>query len=93
MRSPPNQKLTSTQQVTEDYNKMTAESKYATLYWHEYAPQVVQRYNLKPSGKERYNGPCPHCGGTDRFWINNHNGELRVNCNQCGDVRGSTLRL
>ena len=85
MRSPPNQKLTSTQQVTEDYNKMTAESKYATLYWHEYAPQVVQRYNLKPSGKERYNGPCPHCGGTDRFWINNHNGELRVNCNQCGD--------
>lgn len=64
---------------------MTAESKYPALHWSEYAPQVVQRYNLKPTGKERYNGPCPVCGGTDRFWINKHNGELRINCNQCGD--------
>ena len=64
---------------------MTAKSKYPALYWSEYAPQVVQRYNLKPTGKERYNGPCPVCGGTDRFWINKHNGELRINCNQCGD--------
>ena len=64
---------------------MSSGSKYPPLYWHEYAQQLVQKYNLKPTGKERYNGPCPSCGGTDRFWINNHNGELRVNCNQCGD--------
>lgn len=64
---------------------MLSGSKYPPLHWHEYATQVVQKYNLKPTGKERYNGPCPSCGGTDRFWINNHNGELRVNCNQCGD--------
>ena len=64
---------------------MPSGSKYPPLHWHEYAPQLVQKYNLKPTGKERYNGPCPSCGGTDRFWINNHNGELRVNCNQCGD--------
>lgn len=64
---------------------MATESKYPTLHWHEYAHQLVQKYNLKPTGKERYNGPCPSCGGTDRFWINNHNNEVRVNCNQCGD--------
>ena len=72
---------------------MTADSKYATLHWHEYAPQVVQAYNLKPTGKDRYNGPCPSCGGTDRFWINNHNGELRVNCNQCGDWKEVYSRM
>lgn len=72
---------------------MTADSKYATLHWHEYAPQVVQTYNLKPTGKDRYNGPCPSCGGTDRFWINNHNGELRVNCNQCGDWKEVYSRM
>ena len=66
---------------------MPEDSKYPTLYWSEYATQIAQKYNLKPSGKERYNGPCPSCGGTDRFWAKSYNGELRVNCNQCGDFK------
>ena len=64
---------------------MAHDSKYPPLHWHEYAPQLVQKYNLVPTGKQRYNGPCPACGGTDRFWISSHNNEVRVNCNQCKD--------
>lgn len=66
---------------------MQSGSKYPELHWREYSQQVAARYNLKPTGKERYNGPCPSCGGTDRFWINSHNGEMKVNCNQCGDFK------
>ena len=66
---------------------MPEDSKYPILYWSDYAAQIAQTYNLKPSGKERFNGPCPNCGGTDRFWAKSYNGELRVNCNQCGDFK------
>ena len=66
---------------------MESGSKYPTLFWSEYGQSVATRYNLKATGKDRYNGPCPSCGGTDRFWIKSHNGELRVNCNQCGDFK------
>lgn len=66
---------------------MQSGSKYPTLHWNEYGQAVAAHYNLQPSGKERYNGPCPHCGGTDRFWIKSHQGELKVNCNQCGDFK------
>ena len=66
---------------------MESGSKYPTLYWHEYGPSVAASYNLKKSGPDRYNGPCPVCGGNDRFWIKSYNGEMKVNCNQCGDFK------
>ena len=35
--------------------------------------------------------PCPHCGGTDRFWISNFNGELKHHCRQgCHDLERLT---
>jgi len=66
---------------------MQSGSKYPTLHWSEYGPSVAARYNLKKSGPDRYNGPCPNCGGDDRFWIKSYNGEMKVNCNQCGDFK------
>ncbi len=38
--------------------------------------------DLKRQGKEMH-GPCPQCGGTDRFWVNIGNGHYH--CRQCGD--------
>lgn len=51
---------------------------------NEYADRLIQELSLKrKSGDEYGDVPCPnpHCdGGTDRFYINNHNGELRHHC-------------
>lgn len=52
--------------------------------YNEYADRLIQELSLKrKSGDEYGDVPCPnpHCdGGTDRFYINNHNGELRHHC-------------
>ena len=47
--------------------------------------QVAGRLGLKRSG--RYlQGPCPRCGGTDRFHVyENRGGEALAGCNQCTD--------
>ena len=47
------------------------------INYNEYAPLIIQRFSLK--GAEP-SGPCPNCGGTDRFRINNYNGELKHHC-------------
>ena len=47
----------------------------------EYADRVIQRYKLKKKNSTEFGEqPCPHCGGTDRFWIINFNGELKHHC-------------
>jgi hypothetical protein len=51
---------------------------------------VVQRYGarLKKSGTSEYEGPCPNCGGTDRFSVNI---KKRIcNCRKC-DLKGSVV--
>lgn len=55
---------------------------FPKAYWSEYAPQIVTRYNMKKTGKDHFNGPCPVCVGSDRFYISNINGEVKFNCNQ-----------
>ena len=46
--------------------------------------QIVQVLNLKRSGSE-WKGPCPCCGGTDRFFIKSGFGDdLIAHCRQCG---------
>ena len=46
-----------------------------------HADAVIQTYSLKQkSGKEHGDKPCPNCGGTDRFWINEHEGNLMHHC-------------
>lgn len=39
----------------------------------------------------RRNGPCPICGGKDRFRFTDYNGEGRYYCNQCGPGDGFDL--
>lgn len=56
-------------------------------YWSEWANKIITRYSLKPTSKgaKEYHGPCPSCGGVDRFWINEYQGEVKVHCRQCGE--------
>ena len=49
----------------------------------EYADRVIQRYKLKKKNETEFGEqPCPNCGGSDRFWISNFNGELKHHCRQ-----------
>lgn len=50
-----------------------------TLLYDDYASEIISFYRLKPNGSE-YCGPCPNCGGNDRFRLQNFKGELRHHC-------------
>jgi putative DNA primase/helicase len=52
------------------------------ISWAEWSPRMINKYHLKKNGKNHYNGPCPQCGGKDRFFISEQNGALLFNCNQ-----------
>ena len=52
-------------------------NQYPTTYWVEWADKIITTFNLKRHGQE-YKGPCPSCGGADRFWINNIDGVVRM---------------
>src|SRR5690606_37396747 len=41
----------------------------------------------------RRNGPCPMCGGKDRWRWTDHNGEGRWICNHCGNGDGFDLLM
>ena len=46
-----------------------------------YADAVIQKYGLKQKSRKEYGDkPCPNCGGTDRFWINEHESNLMHYC-------------
>jgi putative DNA primase/helicase len=49
--------------------------------------------NLGVDGRflNKRNGPCPSCGGKDRFRFTDFNGEGRYYCNQCGPGDGFDL--
>ncbi len=68
---------------------MDNKSKYPPIYWEEFSPTIINKYSLKETKKGEFHGPCLVCGGKDRFWIyKKNNGELGVNCRQCGDFKG-----
>lgn len=54
--------------------------------------EILHEFGLAPflSGKH---GPCPLCGGTDRFRYTNRNGEGDYYCSQCGPGRGMQLLM
>ena len=52
------------------------------VLWAEWSPKMIAAYNLKQTGNNHYNGPCPKCGGRDRFYIGEKNDALLFNCNQ-----------
>ena len=47
----------------------------------QYAAGIIQHFKMKRKGpKEHGDVPCPNCGGEDRFWINDRNGQLKHHC-------------
>jgi uncharacterized membrane protein len=50
-----------------------------TLSYDAYASKIITFYDLKVVGREHH-GRCPHCGGHDRFRLQNYKGELRHHC-------------
>ena len=59
--------------------------KYPDPTYSIYAPQIISALQLKKVGAKEHHGPCPNCGGVDRFWISEYQGDVKVNCRQCGD--------
>ena len=59
--------------------------KYPDPTYSTYAPQIISALQLKKVGAKEHHGPCPNCGGVDRFWISEYQGDVKVNCRQCGD--------
>ena len=49
--------------------------------------EVARVLALKKTGVSSYAGPCPRCGGTDRFWVNTST-DGGFSCRQCGDQPG-----
>ncbi len=47
---------------------------YEQPFWSEYAQSIIDGLNLKQTAKGEWHGSCVNCGGTDRFWITNHQG-------------------
>ena len=50
------------------------------------APRLIAHLKLSKVNLQEHSGPCPCCGGTDRFRIQNYRGELRHHCR--GEARG-----
>ena len=50
------------------------------LPFDEYVDDFISKLGLKKASKGEYHGPCPNCGGEDRFWINKYNGGLNHHC-------------
>lgn len=61
---------------------MGQDSKFPTPYWSEWADKIKITYNLKQTAKGEWHGPCPSCGGVDRFWIKERSGEVKAHCRQ-----------
>jgi phage/plasmid primase-like uncharacterized protein/KaiC/GvpD/RAD55 family RecA-like ATPase len=62
--------------------------KYPEPTYSVYAPQIISALQLKKTSHQEHHGPCPSCGGVDRFWISEYQGNLKVNCRQCEDWKG-----
>jgi putative DNA primase/helicase len=55
--------------------------------WGEILPHFIPREYLVPKRK----GPCPLCGGRDRFRFDDKFGDGNVYCNHCGSMTGMHL--
>ena len=58
--------------------KIEPESNITIADWHDRAGEL----QLKPRGKSLV-GPCPACGGTDRFSVEERDGKALLQCRQC----------
>jgi putative DNA primase/helicase len=55
--------------------------------WHEILPQL----GIETRFLRNKHGPCPVCGGKDRFRFDDHDGTGSYFCNQCGAGAGLIL--
>jgi len=55
--------------------------------WHE----ILPRFDIAPDFLRNRHGPCPLCGGTDRFRFDNKDGYGSYFCAACGSGEGFTL--
>lgn len=62
-------------------------TKFPPVYWAEWSSKIISALNLKQTAKGEYHGPCPNCGGDDRFWISEKDGEVKLHCRQCNDFQ------
>lgn len=69
------------------------QSRFSPAYWPEWGQRIVDGLDLKRTAKGEWHGACPNCGGTDRFWISELNGEVKVHCRQCWDFPAITKNL
>lgn len=53
--------------------------------------EVLNAVGVEPRFLVNRHGPCPICGGRDRFRYDNKNGDGTYFCNQCGAGNGWTL--
>lgn len=54
-------------------------------------PRILQRFGVKKDYLVNRHGPCPICGGTDRFRFDDKDGAGTYFCNQCGAGDGIKL--
>ena len=57
--------------------------------WHE----ILSRCGIDKSFLKNQHGPCPICGGNDRFRFDNKNGSGSFFCTACGSGEGFTLLM
>ena len=53
--------------------------------------EILPRFGIDPSYLKNRHGPCPLCGGKDRFRFDDRDGSGSYFCNQCGPGNGIIL--
>ena len=56
------------------------------------AEEWAQACELTSNGRGRWKGPCPLCGGTDRFHVEHQRGRVLVGCRGCMDGLGGASK-
>src|SRR5258707_14800546 len=53
--------------------------------------EILPRFGIAPTYLQNRHGPCPICGGKDRFRFDDKDGSGSYYCNQCGPGPGIML--
>ena len=72
-------------------NAMTKRSDFVQGIGESHWPEILAALGIDPRFLIRQHGPCPACGGKDRFRFDDREGRGTFYCNQCG--AGDGLRL
>ena len=66
---------------------MSDNSKFIDPYWTEWSDRIITNYGLKKTATGEFHGPCPVCGGVDRFWIKETDSKVKAFCRQGCDIK------